>query len=189
VYQNHAELGMTPRAYRDGGRGTTIEWAITATPLGSLLVAATPRGICSVRFGQSPAALERELATEFPDATLAPAGPRLDAAVRAVHAAAAGERFDPALPLDVHATAFQRRVWRALQAIPAGTTRSYGEIARRIGRPGAARAVGRACASNRVALLIPCHRAVRASGAPGDYAWGPERKRRLLELESARRQR
>jgi len=188
AYQGADEaMGMTPRAYRAGGRDARIAWATAPTPLGTVLVAATARGICSVRFGSSAAALERELALEFPDASLEPAGARLRVALRSVLAAIDGRSPDSPLPLDVHATAFQRRVWEALRAIPAGETRSYGEIARRVGMPGAARAVGRACATNPVALLIPCHRVVRADGTAGEYAWGPKRKRALLEREAARK--
>jgi len=188
VYQQTGEsLGMTPAAYGRGGAAVRIEWTTAETPLGTVLVAATERGICSVRFGRSPAELERELAREFPDAVREPAGSRLRVAVRTVRAAIEGRAVDPALPLDLQASAFQRKVWEALRAIPAGETRSYGEIARRIGRPGAARAVGRACATNPVALLIPCHRVVRADGAPGEYAWGTTRKRALLEREASKR--
>lgn len=188
VYQRSGEgLGMTPRAYGRGGQATRIEWTTVDTVLGTVLVAATERGICRVQFGASAPALARELAREFPGAEIVPAGSRLRIAVRSVRAAIEGRPVDATIPLDVHASAFQRKVWEALRSIPAGETRSYGEIARRIGRPRAARAVGHACATNPIALLIPCHRVVRGDGAPGEYAWGAKRKRALLEKESNRR--
>jgi AraC family transcriptional regulator of adaptative response/methylated-DNA-[protein]-cysteine methyltransferase len=180
-----ARLGMTPAAYRRGGRGVRIRYTLVPSPLGRLLVAATERGVCSVALGDTDAELEDRLRREFPGAELEPAGGELDDWARAVADAAAGHAPAPELPLDLHATAFQLRVWRALREIPRGTTRSYGEIAAAIGSPGAARAVGRACAGNPVALVIPCHRAVRGDGAHGGYRWGAERKQRILEAETA----
>src|SRR5882672_1031873 len=152
-------------------------------PLGRLLVAATPRGVCAVRLGRSDAALEGELAREHPDAELRRDGALLAPWVNTLlrHLAGQATRLD--LPLDVEATAFQRRVWEALRAIPYGATRSYGAVAEAIGHPGAARAVARACAANPVALVIPCHRVVRGDGEPGGYRWGVARKRLLLEQE------
>lgn len=178
-----SELGMTPAAYRRGGRGIAVTYALARSPLGMLLVAITPRGVCAVRLGDSAAALERGLEREFPNAARERDDARLRSVVRRVLARLDGSRPDARLPLDIRATAFQRRVWRALCAIPRGQTRSYGEIARAIGRPRAARAVGHACAANPVALVIPCHRAVRSDGTMGGYAWGVGRKRKLLERE------
>jgi AraC family transcriptional regulator of adaptative response/methylated-DNA-[protein]-cysteine methyltransferase len=146
-------------------------------------VAATERGVCAVTLGDTDAELEAALRREFPRADVAADGGELDAWVAAVVASLEGSAPAPELPLDVRATAFQQRVWKALREIPRGSTASYGEIAARIGAPGAARAVGRACASNRVALVVPCHRAVRGDGEPGGYRWGVERKRELLERE------
>jgi AraC family transcriptional regulator of adaptative response/methylated-DNA-[protein]-cysteine methyltransferase len=174
-------MGMTPAAYARGGAGVAIASAIVQSPLGWMLVAVSGRGVCAVRFGGSRAALERALREEFPAALRGPATPRLRAALAAI----AGRAPDPALPLDVRATAFQRRVWQALRAIPRGRTRTYGEIARAIGRPRAARAVGAACAANPVAVLVPCHRAVRGDGGLGGYAYGVARKRALLAREKA----
>ena len=169
--------------------GYTIVDTPASLPLGRLLVAATTRGVCAVRPGRSDAALEAELAREYPDAELrrdgAPLAPWVNALLR--HLAGDATRLD--LPLDVEATAFQQRVWQALRAIPYGETRSYGAVAEAIGNPGAARAVARACASNPVALVIPCHRVVRGDGEPGGYRWGVGRKRLLLEQERSAAQR
>src|SRR6266436_1740482 len=163
--------------------GYTIVDAPAPLSLGRLLVAATTRGVCAVRLGRSDAALEAELAREHPSAELrrdgAPLAPWVNTLLR--HLAGEATRLD--LPLDVEATAFQRRVWQALRAIPYGETRSYGAVADAIGHPGAARAVARACAANPVALVIPCHRVVRGDGDPGGYRWGVARKRLLLEQE------
>src|SRR5712691_4718489 len=163
--------------------GYTIVDAPAPLSLGRLLVAATTRGVCAVRLGRSDAALEAELAREHPSAELrrdgAPLAPWVNTLLR--HLAGEAPRLD--LPLDVEATAFQRRVWQALRAIPYGETRSYGAVADAIGHPGAARAVARACAANPVALVIPCHRVVRGDGDPGGYRWGVARKRLLLEQE------
>jgi AraC family transcriptional regulator of adaptative response/methylated-DNA-[protein]-cysteine methyltransferase len=178
-----AELGMTPAAYRRGGRGMRIAYAVARSPLGMLLVATTPRGVCAVRLGDRVAALAAGLRRELPGATLVRDDARLRPVMERVLGQLDGRRPDARLPLDIRATAFQRRVWQALRAIPIGTTRSYAAIARAIGRPRAARAVGAACASNPVALVIPCHRAVRSDGGLGGYAWGIERKRRLLARE------
>lgn len=183
-----ARLGMTPAAYRRGGRGVRIRYTLVPCALGRLLVAATERGVCSVALGDTDAELQDALRREFPGAELEPAGGELDDWARAVVAAAEGHAPAPDLPLDLRATAFQLRVWRALREIPRGSTRSYGEIAAAIGSPGAARAVGRACAGNPVALVIPCHRAVRGDGAHGGYRWGAERKQRILEAETAVRE-
>jgi len=183
VYERaRVELGMTPAAYRAGGRGIGIRYTLMDCALGRLLVAATDRGVCAVTLGDDDAALEASLAREFPRAERA----RDDTALAVWAADVARELGTTSLepiPLDVPGTDFQWEVWRALQAIPAGSTRSYRDVAVAIGRPTAARAVARACASNRVALLIPCHRVVRGEGTLGGYRWGVDRKRRLLERE------
>ncbi len=159
-----AHLGMTPGAYREGGRGATISYATAETPLGRLLVAATERGLCAVTLGDDDASLEAALREEYPRASLEPAGPEVTAWVAAVVSYVEGASRDLAITLNVEGTRFQWQVWRALQQIPYGTTSSYGQVAEAIGRSRAARAVARACATNRVALVIPCHRAVRSDG-------------------------
>lgn len=187
VYETADEsLGMTPGAYRRGGAGVTIHYTAVPTSMGLLLVAVTERGICSASLGDDEATLVGTLAREYPRATLARATDANDRLVDAVVAHVEG-RVDPgALPLDLRATAFQWQVWRALQRIPEGATRSYHAIATELGRPTAARAVARACASNRVAVLIPCHRVVRGDGGLGGYRWGIARKAALLAREGAR---
>jgi AraC family transcriptional regulator, regulatory protein of adaptative response / methylated-DNA-[protein]-cysteine methyltransferase len=185
VYESAgARLGMTPAQYGRGGRGMAIGYRVVASPLGRLLVAATPRGVCMVSLGDSDRALLAALRDEYPAAELRAGGAEMTRwIVPLVRSLRAGESA-PDLPLDVRATAFQGRVWRALREIPRGQTRTYAEIARAIGRPGAARAVGRACGSNPVSLVIPCHRAVGADGSLTGYRWGVERKRRLLAAEA-----
>jgi AraC family transcriptional regulator, regulatory protein of adaptative response / methylated-DNA-[protein]-cysteine methyltransferase len=177
------QLGMTPGEYRRGGEGARISFAIVPTVLGRMLVAATERGLCAVRFGESAAELERNLRQEFHAATLQ----RDDAAMRKyvepLVAAVRGENTTADLPLDVRATAFQMKVWEKLRDIPRGETRSYSEIARQIGEPTAVRAVARACATNPVAIAVPCHRVVRSDGDESGYRWGVERKKRLLQSE------
>ncbi|PXV59663.1 DNA-O6-methylguanine--protein-cysteine S-methyltransferase /Transcriptional regulator Ada [Dyella jiangningensis] len=193
VYEHSDRLlGMTPASYRAGGAGADIRYTTTATPLGRLLVATTSRGICSVTLGDTDAELTERLANEFPKASLerVDAGREewLDAVIARIaselgwsHAAA------PELPpLDVAATAFQWRVWNALTRIPAGTTKSYGELAAELGMPRAARAIGNACGNNRLALIVPCHRIVREDGSLGGWRWGVERKRELLASEQHR---
>jgi len=179
-------LGMTPGAYRRRGVGVTIHYTVVRTALGLLLVAVTERGICSVALGDDEAALVGSLRAEYPAAELARATDADDRLVDAVVAHVEGRARAADVPLDVRATAFQWQVWRALQRIPEGATRSYQEIARELGHPSAARAVARACASNRIAVLIPCHRVVRGDGALGGYRWGVARKAALLARESAR---
>jgi AraC family transcriptional regulator of adaptative response/methylated-DNA-[protein]-cysteine methyltransferase len=181
-----AELGMTPGAYRRGGRGERIAFGTAVTPVGVVLAAATSRGLCKVALGDDAAKLEEALKAEFPGAEIVRDRNRVSAALSALREAAAGRAGRTPLPIDVAATAFQRRVWRALQAIPAGQTRTYAEVARSIGRPTAARAVARACASNPVALVVPCHRVVPAAGGAGGYRWGSERKEKLLAREAGR---
>jgi len=177
-------LGMTPRAYRSGGRGEQIRFTTLTTHLGAMLVAATDRGLCRVSLGDDPALLEQRLRDEFPAAELRRDRASLVAATSALRAAAAGQPVHSALTLDVRATAFQRRVWRVLQGIPRGQTRTYAEVARQIGSPRSARAVARACATNPVALAVPCHRIVPAAGGTGGYRWGSERKKKLLADEA-----
>ncbi len=186
--QSNARLGMTPGTYRRGGQGESIRYRITPSPLGLLLVGATGRGLCAVQFGDSAAELEAGLRREYPSAEIeaeTEEGGDLALWTATLVRQLEGDSPRLALPLDVRATAFQWRVWKALQEIPRGETRSYGEVAAALGRPGAARAVARACASNRVALAIPCHRVVRGDGEAGGYRWGEERKRELLEREKA----
>jgi AraC family transcriptional regulator of adaptative response/methylated-DNA-[protein]-cysteine methyltransferase len=177
------KLGMTPSTYRRGGMTVNIQYAIVSCPLGRLMVARTSRGVCAVSMGSTGAELERMLLDEFPRATLAADTGALARSVEMVleHLAGREPRLD--LPLDIRATAFQWQVWNALAGIPYGETRSYGALAASIGRPGAARAVARACATNPVALAIPCHRVVPAAGGTGGYRWGRERKRALLDRE------
>ncbi len=178
-------LGMTPGAYRRGGRGMRIAYTITASPLGRLLVAATERGLCAVSLGDADPPLEAALRAEYPSAEVRRDDEGLGRWVAALMRYLHGQAPRLALPLDIQATAFQRQVWEALRAIPYGATRSYGEVARALGRPAAARAVARACAANPVALVIPCHRVVRGDGGLGGYRWGLDRKRALLAREGA----
>lgn len=179
-------LGMTPAAYAKGGRGAEIAYAITDSPLGRLLVAATPRGVCFVALGERDAVLVDKLGREYPAAAaITRDDAALGQAVRAILDMLDGAAPHAGLPLDIRATAFQRRVWEELTRIPAGETRTYGEIAAALGQPAARRAVGRACATNPVPILIPCHRAVRQDGGLGGYRWGVARKRKLLAREGA----
>ena len=187
VYETASEvLGMTPGAYRRRGAGESVHYTIVPTSMGRLLVALTERGICAVSLGDDDEALVRALRDELPGAVLERTADADDRLVDAVVAHVEG-RADAAadLPLDVRATAFQWQVWRALQRIPAGATRSYQALAAELGRPTAARAVARACASNRLAVLIPCHRVIRGDGALGGYRWGIPRKAALLAREGA----
>jgi AraC family transcriptional regulator of adaptative response/methylated-DNA-[protein]-cysteine methyltransferase len=174
---------MTPATYSRGAPGTRIAFTVVPCALGRLLVAATPRGICRVSLGSGTEELEAGLAGEFPSAQLRRDRGALAASVGALLRYLDGRAEPLDLPLDVRATAFQRRVWEALRRIPYGATRSYAEIARTIGKPSATRAVARACATNPAALVIPCHRVVRADGGLGGYRWGVARKRALLEQE------
>ena len=178
--QSTGQLGMTPAAYRRGGQDTTITYTITPCPLGYLLVAATPQGICAVRLGDSEAALTATLVDEFSAATLQRSDDALLPWVSTMQDYLHGGHPQMDLPLDIRATAFQQRVWTALQQIPYGSTRSYSEVAEAIGQPTAVRAAARACATNPVALVIPCHRVVREDGSLGGYRWGIERKEALL---------
>lgn len=184
LYERAApRLGMTPAAYRRGGAGATIRYTTVAAPLGRLLVGATDRGVCAVSLGDTDARQVAALRAEYPAARLARDDAVLAPAARTILAYLDGRRPHIDLPLDIRATAFQGRVWDALRAIPYGATRSYGEIARAIGRPTAVRAVAQACAANPVPLVIPCHRVIRGNGDLGGYGLGVERKRALLERE------
>jgi AraC family transcriptional regulator of adaptative response/methylated-DNA-[protein]-cysteine methyltransferase len=180
-----AVLGMTATAWRRGGEGATIRFAVGQCSLGAILVAATERGVCAIAFGDDPQPLVEGLQDRFPSATLIGADPAFEQLVAEVvgFVERPSGRLD--LPLDPDGTDFQRRVWQALRAIPAGERASYAEIARRIGQPAAVRAVARACAANPVAVAIPCHRVVRTDGALSGYRWGVERKRTLLGREAA----
>jgi AraC family transcriptional regulator of adaptative response/methylated-DNA-[protein]-cysteine methyltransferase len=176
---------MTPARYAAGGTGEIVKYVTVDSPLGRLLVAGTPRGVCAVKIGAADVALETNLRREYPRASIAAGDAALSEWVRAILDSLRPGAPDPRLPLDVRATAFQQRVWQELQNIPRGSTRSYADVAKRLGRPAAARAVARACATNPVAIVVPCHRVVREDGALGGYAWGADRKRALLDLEKA----
>jgi AraC family transcriptional regulator of adaptative response/methylated-DNA-[protein]-cysteine methyltransferase len=177
------KLGMLPSTYRAGGTHMHIQYAIVDSALGRLLVAATDRGVCSVAMAASDEELKRNLRREYPAATIASASASLGPWVREILERLEGRKPRKDLPLDVRATAFQWQVWRALAEIPRGDTRTYSEVATAIGRPHAARAVGRACATNPVAVAIPCHRVVAISGALTGYRWGMARKKALLASE------
>jgi AraC family transcriptional regulator, regulatory protein of adaptative response / methylated-DNA-[protein]-cysteine methyltransferase len=178
-------LGMPPRAWRNGGDGgAKIRFAVGETSLGAILVAATDKGICAIDLGDDPEKLVRGLQDRFPKAVLHGADPQFEALVAQVVGLVENPALGIDLPLDIAGSAFQERVWRALRAIPAGTTASYAEIAARIGAPGAARAVARACAANPAAIAIPCHRVVRTGGALCGYRWGVARKRALIAREA-----
>jgi AraC family transcriptional regulator of adaptative response/methylated-DNA-[protein]-cysteine methyltransferase len=179
------QLGMKASEYRARGKGQRIRFDAFATPLGTALVAATDKGVCAVKLGRDTAALERLLAEEFPAAQLV--REPLRELCEKILAFIAGEASLARVPLDIRGTVFQCRVWEALRRIPRGETRTYREIARAIGAPAAVRAVGSACGANPVALLVPCHRAIRTDGGLGGYAWGLGTKRRLLEIEKRRR--
>ncbi|HZI63100.1 MAG TPA: bifunctional DNA-binding transcriptional regulator/O6-methylguanine-DNA methyltransferase Ada [Pyrinomonadaceae bacterium] len=177
------ELGMTPATYGRGGLGISINYTIVASPLGQLLVAVTQRGVCAVRMGDTDAVLEKDLRAEFPAATILRNDPALREPVKRILNHLTNKEPQLDLPLDIRATAFQRQVWEQLRAIPYGQTVSYGEVAKALGKPGAVRAVGRACATNPVALVIPCHRVVREDQSLGGYRWGLERKQKLIDRE------
>ncbi|HEY0116103.1 MAG TPA: bifunctional DNA-binding transcriptional regulator/O6-methylguanine-DNA methyltransferase Ada [Allosphingosinicella sp.] len=172
-------LGMTPSTWRAGGRGEVISWAIADTWLGRMMVAATDKGICRLSFDED----EGDLRARFPLARIQPAGPALRELVERTVAAVNAPERPHDLPLDVRGTAFQEAVWRELARIPPGETLSYAALAARAGKPGAARAAGTACGSNQIAILIPCHRARRGDGSPGGFAYGLDRKARLVERE------
>lgn len=179
-------LGMTPSVYRRGGEGVTVRWAATDTPLGRLVIAATELGLCWVSLAATDATLVGELTAEFPRATIvadddAALSPMLAAVVARLH----GDRHAADVAIDMQVTAFQQRVLDALIAIPFGETRSYAQIAQAIGKPGAARAVANVCATNRVAVVIPCHRVIHSDGSMSGYRWGNQIKKALLQAEGA----
>ncbi|MEE4451122.1 bifunctional DNA-binding transcriptional regulator/O6-methylguanine-DNA methyltransferase Ada [Novosphingobium resinovorum] len=172
-------LGMSPSAWRDGGRGVTIRWAVVPTTLGEMLVAATDKGVCRLSFAEGRDAL----AARFPNADLVEGDEAFAALLGEVVSAVEQPGHSRAIPLDVQGTAFQEAVWRELQRIPAGETRSYAQIAAAVGKPGAVRAAGSANGANNVAVLIPCHRVIRSDGSLGGYAYGEAVKRELLKRE------
>lgn len=184
--QSGAVLGMTPTAWRAGGADTDIRFAIGQCALGALLVAASPRGVCAIALGDDPGRLAGDLQARFPHARLIGADPDFEALVAQVVGFVEAPQTGLDLPLDIRGTAFQQRVWQALRAIPAGTTLSYAELARRLGVPTAIRAVAGACAANTLAVAIPCHRVVRSDGSLAGYRWGVARKRALLDREAGR---
>jgi AraC family transcriptional regulator, regulatory protein of adaptative response / methylated-DNA-[protein]-cysteine methyltransferase len=177
-------LGMTPREFRSGAAATSIRFAIGQCSLGTILVAASERGICAILLGDDPEALIRSFQDRFPRASLIGADAGFEAWVARVVGFVDAPRLGLDLPLDIQGTAFQQRVWQALREIPAGSTASYAAIARKLGTPRAARAVAQACAANRLAVAIPCHRVVRADGGLSGYRWGVDRKRALLDREA-----
>ena len=181
----HATLGMTPATYRKGGAGAAIGYAFGRSSLGDVLVAATQQGVCFVALGESKGKLIAELKADFPAARLDEDSGRLGQWLDEVLRRIDGAPPAGALPLDIRCTAFQRRVWQALTEIPLGQTRTYSELAASLGVPKAQRAVGRACATNPVSILVPCHRATREDGGLGGYRWGLKRKQALLKTEGA----
>jgi AraC family transcriptional regulator, regulatory protein of adaptative response / methylated-DNA-[protein]-cysteine methyltransferase len=178
--------GMSPSSYKRGGGGMRIGYSVVPVSLGHVLIAATEHGVCSVKLGDRPEALERDLRREYPAAEIHRDEQPRSAWVDTIVEHLQGKEASLDLPIDVQATAFQWKVWRALQRIPAGETRAYAEVARAIGKPKAVRAVARACATNPVALVVPCHRVVQTDGGLGGYRWGIDRKRQLLAREKPR---
>jgi AraC family transcriptional regulator of adaptative response/methylated-DNA-[protein]-cysteine methyltransferase len=181
--QAAADLGMSPTRFRDGGANETIRFATAPCALGLLLVAATERGVCAVMLGDKAGALETLLRQQFPSAEIFPDATGMAEQVSGILAAMTDHPAAGDLPLDLRATAFQARVWQALRQIPRGETRSYADLARAVGQPKAVRAVARACASNPVAIAVPCHRVIGSDGGLTGYRWGIERKKTLLALE------
>jgi AraC family transcriptional regulator, regulatory protein of adaptative response / methylated-DNA-[protein]-cysteine methyltransferase len=186
VYErSNAQLGMTPATYRKGGKGMKIGYSIAKSQLGKVLVAATERGVSAVYLGDAEAGLLKELRDEYPRAELSQAGGEFDKWVKEIVERVEGKPPRVELPLDLQATAFQRRVWQELQQIPRGTTRTYTQVAKALGNPKAVRAVARACATNPVSIVVPCHRVIREDGTLAGYRWGLSRKEQLLESERA----
>lgn len=181
-----AGLGMAAKAYRAKGKGQSIAYITFHSPLGCILLASTGRGLCSVKIGDTPEALVKTLSAEFSEADLRQDGKALKTEKDQVLAFLSGDATLAKLPLDIRGTVFQQRVWTALRQIPRGETRTYKDLASAIGAPKAVRAVGSACGANPVALVIPCHRALRTDGGLGGYAWGLERKQKLLKIERKR---
>lgn len=184
--QSNQRLGMKPRQFKAGGDGATIRFAVGECSLGSILVAASDVGICSIAIADDPDTLVKELQDRFPSAELIGRDRRFERMVARVVAFVENPSAGLELPLHVQGTAFQQRVWEALCEIPCGTTRTYSELARKLGQPNATRAVAGACAANTLAVAIPCHRVVRTDGSLSGYRWGVERKSKLLHLEGAR---
>lgn len=184
-----AELGMTPATYGRGGKGATISYTTAQSVFGRVLVAMTERGVCAVKLADTDSEMETELREEFPAAKIERADSKLRKRVDEILQQLANQSPHVDLPLDIRATAFQRQVWEKLRLIPYGQTVSYGDVAKSLGQPGAVRAVGRACATNPVALLIPCHRVVREDKSLGGYRWGLERKKKILDHEHAAKKR
>ena len=186
VYErSNAQLGMTPATYQKGGKGMKIGYSIAKSPLGKVLVAATERGVSAVYLGEAETEMVAELRQEYPRAEIAPATDSFQRWVREIVQRTEGREPRMELPLDLRATAFQRRVWQELQRIPRGRTRTYSEVARSLGQPKAVRAVARACATNPVSIVVPCHRVIREDGTLAGYRWGLSRKERLLAQERA----
>ncbi len=186
VYErSDSHLGMTPAVYRKGGQGMKIEYTIAASPLGKVLVGATERGVSAVYLGDTNSKLVSELREEYPRAQIGAANRSLQRWVREVVSRIEGRQPGMELPLDLQATAFQRRVWQELQKIPLGKTRTYSQVARSLGQPKAVRAVARACARNPVSIIVPCHRVIRGDGSLAGYRWGLSRKEKLLAKERA----
>jgi len=184
VYErSNAQLGMTPATYQKGGKGMKIEYTIAKSPLGKVLVAATERGVSAVYLGDAQGKLVAELHEEYPNAEISPATGSAQRWVREIVQRIEGKPAQVELPLDLQATAFRRRVWQELQRIPRGTTRTYSQVAQAMGRPKAVRAVARACATNPVSIVVPCHRVVRADGTMAGYRWGLSRKEKLIANE------
>ncbi len=181
--RSDAHLGMTPASYRKGGAGVDLRYTVAPCPLGMLLIAATERGISAIQLGDTAEELQASLRSEFPAATLRRADDEMFEWTRTVVDSLTGKARALDLPLDVRATVFQRLVWKHLRTIPPGKTQSYSEVAAAVGKSGSARAVARACASNPVALAVPCHRVVRGDGTLSGYRWGAARKRKLLDAE------
>jgi AraC family transcriptional regulator, regulatory protein of adaptative response / methylated-DNA-[protein]-cysteine methyltransferase len=184
VYErSNAQLGMTPATYQKGGKGMKIGYSIAKSPLGKVLVAATERGVSAVYLGDAENAMVAELREEYPRAEIAPATDSFQRWVREIVQRIEGKQPRMELPLDLQATAFQRRVWQELQRIPRGRTRTYSQVARSLGQPKAVRAVARACATNPVSIVVPCHRVIREDGTLAGYRWGLSRKEQLLAQE------
>lgn len=185
LYENtNAHLGMTPASYRKGGDGMVIDYAVADTSLGKVLIAATQRGVSAVYLGESEKALAEELRKEYPKAEILAAREGNEGWLKEIVRRVEGNAPSIELPLDLQATAFQRRVWQELQKIPRGTTRSYAQVAKSLGKPRSVRAVARACATNPVSVVVPCHRVIRSDGALAGYRWGLSRKGKLLEREA-----
>jgi len=183
--KTNLQLGMTPVSYRKGGQGMEITYTVAATSLGKVLVASTERGVSAVYLGENERDLAEELYKEYPKANIIRSAEGHENWLREIVRRVEGNPPSVELPLDVQATAFQRRVWQELQKIPRGATRTYTQVAKSLGQPRSVRAVARACATNPVSILVPCHRVIRSDGALAGYRWGLSRKQKLLEKESA----